>query len=362
MRNDEPSAPEDTAVSARRPGIGETLRATREFRRASVEYVAELLRIEPRCIVALEEERFDAIGPPVFVKGYLKHYCELLGIDSRPLLDELRQRLDGADPPLQARRSAERDDAGKSSAIVVAAVAAAAVATAAVWLFWEPAGDDGSEPEVAAIALPEEVPETSPAIPERSAPEDTAPASFPPGDGAESADAVLRLPFEAADSRDTEPGGSPAPSAEVPAPAGAPDVSGPLAAAAQGAASAPGEAGAGVEPTAAGSAAEPAASAVESGASSASTGAGNADAGAALEIELRFVEDSWTEVTAAGGERLFYGLARAGAEERILADSEVRVLLGNADGVIVRVNGAPFAYPSGSRNGDLARFRLSPEN
>src|SRR5690606_8129751 len=86
------------------------------------------------------------------------------------------------------------------------------------------------------------------------------------------------------------------------------------------------------------------------------------DAGAALEIELRFVEDSWTEVTAAGGERLFYGLARAGAEERILADSEVRVLLGNADGVIVRVNGAPFAYPSGSRNGDLARFRRSPEN
>jgi len=81
---------------------------------------------------------------------------------------------------------------------------------------------------------------------------------------------------------------------------------------------------------------------------------------AALEIELRFTEDSWTEITGASGERLFYGLASAGREERILTAGEVSVRLGNAGGVSIRVNGEPFAYPPGSRRGSLAVFRLSP--
>ena len=85
-----------------------------------------------------------------------------------------------------------------------------------------------------------------------------------------------------------------------------------------------------------------------------------ADADAALEIELRFTEDSWTEITAASGERLFYGLASAGRGERILTDDEVSVRLGNAGGVSIRVHGEPFAFPPGSRRGTLAVFRLSP--
>src|SRR5690606_22643355 len=100
-----------------------------------IEYVAELLRIEPRFLVALEEERFAAIGPPVFVKGYLKHYAELLGLDSRPLLEELRERLGREEPPLQARRSAERATERSSSAALVIGIAAVALGAVAVWQF-----------------------------------------------------------------------------------------------------------------------------------------------------------------------------------------------------------------------------------
>src|SRR5690606_16818220 len=132
------------------PSIGETLRAAREFRRASIERVSDLLRIEPRFIVALEEDRFDSIGPPVFVKGYLKHYCELLGLDPRPLLDELRERLRGADPPLQARLPAEREKAPSSAAPVAAAAAVLALAAIGVWQFGGSSRDDAAEPPVAA--------------------------------------------------------------------------------------------------------------------------------------------------------------------------------------------------------------------
>src|SRR5690606_32866771 len=90
---------------------------------------------------------------------------------------------------------------------------------------------------------------------------------------------------------------------------------------------------------------------------------GQSDMAAALEIELRFDQDSWAEIVTASGERLLYGTITAGREERIAADSDVSVRLGNADGVSIKVNGEPFAYPPGSRRGSLAVFTLSfPED
>jgi len=328
MRNDEPSPPEDAEGSARKPSIGETLRATREFRRASIERVAELLRIEPRFVVALEEDRFEEIGPPVFVKGYLKHYSELLGIDPQPLLDELRERLRGADPPLQARLPAEREKSPSSVATVAVAAVVLALAAVGVWRFGG-VTRNGAAPPPAASAEVRGAETSTRTTGETGLPPagDTlgrpAPVAGVPAEGA-GADGPDGASGEGSGGIELDP-----PSAESPEPSSDD----------QAVSIEPADAD--VDPT------------VADADSSISGG---------LLIELRFIEDSWTEVTSAGGERLFYGLARAGAEERIRADGEVRVLLGNANGVIVRVNGRPFAYPAGSRNGALARFRLSPEN
>lgn len=59
--------------------IGETLRAAREVRRLSLDQVAARLRCDLRVIECLEEGRFAAIGPPVFARGHLLRYAEMLG-------------------------------------------------------------------------------------------------------------------------------------------------------------------------------------------------------------------------------------------------------------------------------------------
>lgn len=57
---------------------------------------------------ALEEERFDALGAPVFVRGYLKAYAGLLGLSEQSVLDGYRQ----ADPAsaLPPKMVRERED------------------------------------------------------------------------------------------------------------------------------------------------------------------------------------------------------------------------------------------------------------
>lgn len=397
MRDPEAAAPADAEPYSARPSIGDALRATREFRRISLEHASELLRIEPQFLIALEEERFAAIGPPVFVKGYLKHYCELLGLDPRPLLDELRERLDRDEPALQARRSAEYEQKRSQLGIYVAGGIAA---VAAVVLVWQLAGlaFDGTPAEPATAA---DVPADGTADRDRDGGAGLLSSSrsvVPP-----SAGAAPNEPASAAGigSR-VEPLELPRPSplgaaggselAEAPSATASRDSRGPLAGADR-AADGPGRdvptqspappvstSSSAAPPASAASSAVPpasAASAASSGAPPASAAVSASSAGAAattlsaredaplgaaapLQIELRFVEDSWTEVSSASGERLLYGLYRAGAAERVGTGNAVTVLLGNADGVDVRVNGEPFTYPAGSRRGATARFRLSP--
>jgi cytoskeleton protein RodZ len=75
-----------------------------------------------------------------------------------------------------------------------------------------------------------------------------------------------------------------------------------------------------------------------------------------LEVEIVFAENCWTEVIDASGERLFYGLGSAGAQTRFTATPPLSFFLGNASGVELRVDGAPFAIPGENRQGNLARF------
>lgn len=394
MRDEEQSPPDAADAPAAKQSIGETLRATREFRRASIEYVSELLRIEPRFLVALEEERFAAIGPPVFVKGYLKHYAELLGLDPRPLLDELRERLGREEPPLQARRSAEQGKEPSSRAAV--GIGAAAVVLVAVTVaVWQLGGLDfgresGAGSDVAA-AVDASASASTPApgaTVESTLELPTAPGlPRPAASAVDSSGRTERIDGAAVSAASADgPAGGGVPS--VPASTAVGRPAGVTGGGAESERTAAAEQQTSPVPAGADEPAAPAAERAPSGAdravvatvadrtsagvgdratgvgdrATAPVGAGPAAGESALEIELRFVEDSWTEVTSSGGERLFYGLGRAGVEERIRANDEVRVLLGNAQGVVVSVNGEPFAYPAGSRSGDLARFRLSPEN
>ncbi len=76
----------------------------------------------------------------------------------------------------------------------------------------------------------------------------------------------------------------------------------------------------------------------------------------ALQVEIVFHEDCWTVVIDAGDERLFYGLGRAGSRSRFSATPPVSFFLGNASGVDISVNDAPYGISDESRQGNLARF------
>ncbi len=59
--------------------IGKQLLIARERQGLSVADAAASLRVDAAVIEALEAGRFFALGAPVFARGYLRHYAELLG-------------------------------------------------------------------------------------------------------------------------------------------------------------------------------------------------------------------------------------------------------------------------------------------
>lgn len=76
-------------------GIGETLRNARVARGLTIEQAAQDTRISPRFLAALEEEQFDALPAPVYVRGFLRSYANYLRLDATPLLAQLQ---DGGAP------------------------------------------------------------------------------------------------------------------------------------------------------------------------------------------------------------------------------------------------------------------------
>lgn len=69
-----------------KPGIGARLSSARVAQGLAIEDVSAELRIAAEALTALEEERFEALGAPVFAKGYLKQYGALLGLDVAELV------------------------------------------------------------------------------------------------------------------------------------------------------------------------------------------------------------------------------------------------------------------------------------
>ena len=60
-------------------GLGQALATAREKRGTTLAEAAAKLRVDVAVLEALEGERFDELGAPVFVRGHLRHYAELLG-------------------------------------------------------------------------------------------------------------------------------------------------------------------------------------------------------------------------------------------------------------------------------------------
>jgi cytoskeletal protein RodZ len=95
--------------------LGTILRETRQTRGVSIQDVSQVIRIRPRFLEALEEERYDVLPTPVHVRGFLRNYALYLKLDPEPLIarynasrsmvkdiplaKQVRPELDKAPPP-----------------------------------------------------------------------------------------------------------------------------------------------------------------------------------------------------------------------------------------------------------------------
>ncbi len=79
--------------------FGNTLRQAREAKGLTLEQVAETTHIIKAQLEALENEEFDKFSAPIYVRGYIKLFCEALGIDHKPLVDEFMEIYNGNREP-----------------------------------------------------------------------------------------------------------------------------------------------------------------------------------------------------------------------------------------------------------------------
>jgi cytoskeleton protein RodZ len=81
--------------------LGAALAAARVDRGLSVEDVSAATRIRPAIIRAIEADQFDACGGAVYARGHLRSIAQVVGADSRPLVEEFDRRFHQPVPALR---------------------------------------------------------------------------------------------------------------------------------------------------------------------------------------------------------------------------------------------------------------------
>jgi cytoskeletal protein RodZ len=73
------------------PPIGETLREARLRRNVDIAEVSTRTKIRTKYLRALENEEFDQLPGPTYVRTFLRTYAEFLGLDPHLLVEEYRR-------------------------------------------------------------------------------------------------------------------------------------------------------------------------------------------------------------------------------------------------------------------------------
>ena len=311
-----PAPPEsDVTPGVDTPGVetpGALLKRERERRALSVEQAAEDLHLDPWIIEAIEANRFQALGAPVYAKGHLRKYATQLALPVDDIVaryDSLQDRPTVSDP-IPAAIAAPVPQPRRSYKGIVMTVVGLLIVAVLTWVvieFVAPMLSKRSSAPVAALAS-----SAPPAVVEPT----TAPV-------AGNTDNVSSVPVEHA-VQTMQPATS-----EVVAPAVATPP-------AQSAPAAPVEAQASLAP------------------------ASTVPAEGALQVRLRFSGYSWTEVYDAQGARLMFAMGSAGRTRTISGVPPLQFTVGSVSAVTLEVNGEPVAIPR--RDGrESARFVIEAD-
>jgi cytoskeleton protein RodZ len=306
---DDKDKPDDDAPEAKSdgPAGGERLAAARREKQISLLEIAKELHVEEAKIRALENNDFEALGAPVFAKGHLKKYAQLVGVNLDDVMaDYYRLTRSQEMPPVVVKRQKQNRELAPGPWIAVVVVVA--LLALAYWLL---VGRPFAPPPAPAVDQP---PATETVVPTEPEPAEDESAAEPAAEPAD--DAVA------------EPAGEPTPEMQTPAASPAAGLSEPAVTSAE-------------PPPVTPPVAQPT---VEEG---------------DVRLSVTFLGDCWTEITDASGRRLFFQLGRGGRTVNVSGNAPVSVLFGDADNVAVRVNGEDFTIPPTSRRGRTARFTIS---
>lgn len=281
-------------------GFGRPLAQARAARGLGLNEVAARLRLHPRQVKAIEEERLDELPEMPFVRGFVRNYAKELQLDPGPLLVALERAAPARAPTSLSlttavagaeshRLSVER---GSRSAVIGGGLTLLVVLGLIGWF----ASQRATPPIPAATETARSEPQSPVAAPV------AAPVASGPGPASEAS----------ATSGRTAAGIDPAP-APV-APSGAPAV--------------------------------------------VAMPAGEAAAGALLRLTVGG-RPSWVEITQADGRVVLSGLQEPGTDRRLgPAQPPLHLVIGNASSVTLEYRGRRIDLAGHTRANDLARLTL----
>lgn len=287
------------------PKPGSLLKRERERRALSVQQTAEDLHLDPWVIEAIESNRFQELGAPVYARGHLRKYAARLGLSIEDIIERyeaLQDRPVETDPIPTAVATPVRP-LRRSLKVPVRITFAILLVAGASW---------------AAMALLSS---------------DRILRVFQSGS---ESDASLSVPPPLADAVTDSPASPLVAQAALPQATSSPP---PL----------EGSAG-GIE-----------APAAASNASEADTEPDRAAAaGESVDLRLEFSGESWTEVVDAQGKRLMFAMGSPGRIRTMSGVAPLQVTLGVASLVSAQVNGRPIVIPQ-IEGRDSTRFVIEAD-
>ena len=72
--------------------FGATLRAAREAKGYTIAQIAEATHMAPSTVEDLEKEDFSRIAAPIYGRGFVKLYCETVGLDTKQFVTGKREK------------------------------------------------------------------------------------------------------------------------------------------------------------------------------------------------------------------------------------------------------------------------------
>lgn len=140
--------------------IGERLSRQRNSLGLSLEDVAKELRLDKKIVQALEADDFKHLPSPAYIKGYLRSYAQLLGLDSQSLIEQYQNVTRPVEPEFRPPSPPPTDyQTLRSRTYVVGSVIALLLVLLAAWWYTQ------DKPAVTQSAALKENPSVAPQKP-----------------------------------------------------------------------------------------------------------------------------------------------------------------------------------------------------